>query len=94
MIPKYTIEYATSFRRHTDTRHYSTDDPVAAKEFLEELLDRQLRINAIHHDGVDLPRRDFDEMIKEAAKRLAARRICTSLGISPEEEHFRFGLAA
>jgi hypothetical protein len=43
---------------------------------------------------VELPEKDSDKMIKTAAAMLAARRICESLGIKPEEEHHRFGFSA
>jgi hypothetical protein len=94
MLPKYTVEYSTQFRKHAQTNHYSTDDPVACEAFVEELLDRGFQVQAIKHEGLDLPKHDFDKMIKNAAGMLASRRICGSLGIKPEEEKFRFGFAA
>ena len=94
MLPKYTVEYSTQFKKHAQTNHYSTDDPVACEEFLEELLARGFRIQAIKHEGLDLPNHDFDKMIKNAAGMLASRRICGSLGIKPDEEKFRFGFTA
>jgi hypothetical protein len=94
MIPKYTIEYATQFKRHAVTSHYSSDDPIACEEFLEELLSRGLKIKGIKHEGVDLPKHDFDRMIKTAAGMLASRNICASLDIKAEEEKYRFGFAA
>jgi hypothetical protein len=94
MLPKYTIEYRTQFKKHAQTNHYSSDDPVACEEFVEELLDRGFRIQAIKHEGLDLPKNDFDKMIKTAAGMLASKRICAALGIKPDEEHFRFGFVA
>ena len=94
MIPKYTIEYTTPFRRAAAAHHYSTDDPVACEEFVEDLLERGYGIQAIKHEGVDLPRQDFDKLIKTAAGMTAARRICVSMKIKPDEERFRFGFAA
>ncbi|MGZ8900733.1 MAG: hypothetical protein ACXW3Z_11610 [Limisphaerales bacterium] len=94
MIPKYTVEYGMQFRKHADTSHYSTDDPVTCEQFLEELLDRGLSIHKIKHEGVDLSPHDFDRMVKNAASMLASKHVCTSLGIKPEEERFRFGFAA
>jgi hypothetical protein len=94
MLPKYTVEYTVPFRKHAQTHPYSSDDPVACEEFVEELLERGFRIQAIKHEGVDLPKHDFDKMIKTAAGMLASKRICASLGIKPEEERFRFGFAA
>lgn len=94
MLPKYSIEYTVTARKRNFNHHMSTDDPVAAEEFIEELLDRGYRIHGVRHDGVALPDRDFDKMIKTAAGMLAARRICNSLGIKSEEEHHRFGFSA
>ena len=90
MIPKYTVEYATTFRKHAQKSRYSTDDPVTCEEFVEELLDRGFKIEAIKHEGVDLPKPEFDKMVRSAANVLASRKICASLGIKPEEEHFPF----
>src|SRR5436190_23608065 len=79
MLPKYTVEYTTQFKKHAHTNHYSTDDPVACEEFVEELLERGFRIQTIKHEGVDLPTHDFDKMVKTAAVLLASKRICASL---------------
>ena len=94
MIPKYTIEYTTKFRKHTQTNHYSTDDPVACEQFVEELLERGFPIHGIKHEGLDLPKHEFDRIVKTAAGMLASNRICASLGIKPEEEKYRFGFTA
>ena len=94
MIPKYSIEYTVTFRKQDFMHHLATDDPVAAEEFIEELLERGYKIRDVRHDGVELPPKDFDKLIKTAASMLAARRICDSLGIKPEEEHHRFGFTA
>ena len=94
MLAKYTVEYSTQFRKYSQTNHYSTDDPVACEEFVEELLERGFIVRAIKHEGLDLPRHEFDRMIKTAAGMLASKFICASLGIKPEEEKFRFGFAA
>jgi hypothetical protein len=96
MLPKYTIEYAVEFarHRHAPVTHFSTDDPVACEEFLAELLERGLRILGIKHEGLELSKTEFDRILKTAARMVAARRICASLGIKPEEERFRFGFAA
>ena len=91
MMPKYNIEYALHFKRSPEVYHYRSDDPVACEEFLEELLERGYHINAIRHEGLELPKADSDKMIKTAAGMLAGKAICSSLGISTEEEHFRFG---
>ncbi len=94
MLAKYHIEYTIRFRRHAQTSHHQTDDPVACEEFLTELLERGYHIEDIKHEGVSLPRHDFDKMIKAAAAQLAARHVCASLNLKPEEERFRFGFAA
>lgn len=94
MIPKYNVEYTVDLGRHAHTSHYTTDDPVACEQFLTELLERGHRIRGIHHDGVELSKVDSDRMIKTAASMLAAKRLCLSLGIKPEEEHYRFGFTA
>ena len=94
MLPKYTVEYTAQFRKHAHTNHYSTDDPVACEEFVEELLERGFGIRAIKHDGLDLSKHEFDRMIRNAAGMLASKHICASLGIKSEEEKFRFGFTA
>ena len=94
MLSKYTIDYSANFQRHTHDNHYATNDPVACEEFLEELLERGFRVNAIRHDGLDLPKPEFDRMMRTAAGMLASQSLCKSLGISPEEEHHRFGFTA
>jgi hypothetical protein len=94
MMPKYNIEYAVPFKRSAEVYHYRSDDPVACEEFLEELLERGYRIQAIRHEGLDLPKLESDKMIKTAAGMLAAKAIRSALGISTEEEHYRFGFTA
>lgn len=94
MLAKYNIEYATHFKRHAPTYHYYSDDPVACEEFLSELLERGFRINAIRHEGVDMPKPSFDKMVKTAAGMVASKSVCNALGISAEEEHYRFGFTA
>jgi hypothetical protein len=94
MIPKYTVEYSTRFRTHAQTNHYATDDPVACQQFIEELLEMQFSIRGIKHEGLDLPKHEFDRLVKTAAGMLASKHLCASLGIKPEEEKFRFGFTA
>ena len=94
MLPKYTVEYTTLFKKHGQTNYHATDDPVACVEFVEELLERGFAIRAIKHEGVDLTKKDFDNIVKTAAGMLAADRICISLGIKAEEQRFRFGFTA
>jgi hypothetical protein len=94
MLPKYTVEYSVHFNRHMQTNHYSTDDPVACEEFLVELLEHGFRICSLHHEGVDLPKPEFDRFVKNAAGILASKHICASLGIDSDEAHTRFGTPA
>lgn len=94
MLAKYHIEYAMHVGRNAQVNHYQTDDPVAAEEFLVHVLEHGYRFHALRHEGVALPRHESDKMLKTAAGVLASRHLCTSLGIKPEEEHFRFGFAA
>ena len=94
MSPKYTVEYTTQFKKHAQSNHYSTDDPVACEEFVEELLERGFAVRAIKHEGLDLSKPEFDRIVKTAAGMLAAKHICASLGIKPDEEKYRFGFAA
>ena len=91
MLAKYVVEFATPFRRHSQASHYTTDDPVACEEFIEELLEKGCLIQAIRHEGVDLNSHQFDRMIKIAAGMLAGKRICASLQIKTEEEKYSFG---
>jgi hypothetical protein len=94
MLPKYTVEYVPPFPKHAPIMHYSTDDPVTCEEFVEALLSRGFRIEAIKHEGLDLSKQDFDRMIKTAAATLASKCICASLAIKPDEVKYRFGFAA
>jgi hypothetical protein len=93
MMPKYTIEYAVPFKSSPEIYNYRSDDPVACEEFIEELMERGYHIKAILHEGLDLPKMELDKMIKTAAGMLAAKAICSSLGIAAEEEHYRFGFS-
>jgi hypothetical protein len=96
MLKKYTIEYSLAFRKHAPSeRHqYFTDDPVACEEFVQGLLEHGMGLHAIKYDGVDLPKTDFDRIVKIAAAEVASRLICRTLNIKPEEERYRFGFAA
>lgn len=96
MLKKYTIEYSLQFRKNSPPQHheYFTDDPVACEEFVQGLLERGMGLHAIKHDGADLLPVDFDRMVKIAAWEVAAKLVCTSLNIKPEEARFRFDLIA
>jgi hypothetical protein len=94
MLAKYKIDYGIRFHGHTEKHHRYTDDPVAAEQFLSELLERGFAIDGITHDGVALPRHEADRMIKTAAGMLATRHLCASLAIDSAEAHHRFGSPA
>ncbi len=96
MLKNYSIEYSLHFRRHTPPERlvYFTDDPVAVEEFVENLLEHRMALLAIKHEGVDLPKLEFDRLVKLAAARAASKLICASLNIKADEERHRFGFAA
>ena len=98
MIAKYNIEYAIPLQGrdhpHEQTQHHLTDDPVICEAFLSELLERGIKIKSVSHEGVALPKNEFDMMIKTAAGMLATRHICRSLGVDSVEAHHRFGSPA
>lgn len=94
MLAKYNIEYTIPFKRHAQTHHHLTDDPVACEEFLAELLERKFQIGRIHHAGVDLPQAEFDRFIKTAAGMLVSKHLCAALDIDSVEAHHRFGSPA
>jgi hypothetical protein len=94
MLTKYKVEYAIPFSRHDQPHEHLTDDPVACEEFLTELLERGFKIKAVLHQGVVLPKVEFDKMIKTAAGMLSTNHICRSLGIDRVEAHHRFGSPA
>lgn len=93
MLKNYTIEYSLRFRKHSPPEHHEfyTDDPIAAEEFVQELLERGLGLHAIRHEGADLSRADFDRFVRLAAAEVASRLVCTSLNLKPEEVRNRFG---
>jgi hypothetical protein len=96
MLTRYSIEYSTGFRRHHPSPHqqFYTDDPLECEQFIQDLLERGMALHTIRHDGAELPRNEFDRLVKLAAAAGASHRICTSLGIKPDEERHRFGFAA
>jgi hypothetical protein len=96
MLKKYTIEYSVRFRKHSPPQHhqYFTDDPVACEEFVQALFENGMGLHGVKHEGVELPKAEFDHIVKVAAAKLASKLICTSLNIKPEEERYRFGFAA
>ena len=47
MLAKYKIEYGIKFHGHRQKHHDLTDDPVAAEQFLSELLERGFQIDGV-----------------------------------------------
>jgi hypothetical protein len=96
MLKKYSIEYSPRFRKHSPSapHDFFTDDPIVCEEFVQELLEAGMALHSIKHDGVELPRVDFDRIVKIAASGIAAKRICASLNIKTDEERHRFGFSA
>ncbi len=96
MLTRYSIEYSTGFRRHHPSPHqqFYTDDPLECEQFIQDLLERGMALHTIRHDGAELPRTEFDRLVKVAAAAGASHRICTTLGIKSDEERHRFGFAA
>jgi len=96
MLKNYTVEYSLNFRKHHPAQHhqYFADEAVACEEFVLELLERGMALHAIKRDGADLPRAEFDRIVRVAAGELAAKLVCTTLHIKPEEARYRFGLTA
>jgi len=94
MIPKYQIEFSLDFDKGIGLSHHQTDDPVACEEFLKLLLEKRVRIVAVKHEGLPLEGKQLDRMLKTAAGMLAAEHLCASLGLTAEEERYRFGFAA
>lgn len=92
MLPKYKVTYDIDPHGKMPASHFTTDDPVACETFLTDLLDRRLHIREIAHEGVALPPKQFDGMIRSAVLQLASHHVCTSLKISSDDAHVRFGL--
>ena len=96
MLKQYTVEYSFQFRKHSPPLHHEfySDDVVECENFIQDLLASGMGLHAIKRDGADVPKTEFDRIVKVAAGEVAAKLICTSLQIKPEEERFRFGFAA
>lgn len=92
MLPKCKVTYDIDPHGRMPASHFTTDDPVTCENFLTDLLDRRLHIREIAHEGVPLPPKLFDGMIRSAALQLASHHVCASLKISSDDAHVRFGL--
>lgn len=93
ILPKYHVVYSLEFKHQPEEYDFRTDDPVACEEFLAKLLEKKVRIVAVRHDGVDLPEKQFTQMIRTAAGMVASRHICAALKEDYEAVHHRFGFA-
>lgn len=94
MLAKYKIDYSIPFHHEDQPHHYVTNDPVTCEETLVKLLEHGFKITAILHQGIELPRNEFDRMVKTALGMLMSRHLCLSLGIDKVEAHQRFGVPA
>jgi hypothetical protein len=96
MLKLYTVEYSFQFRKHSPPPHHEfyADDVVEVENFIQDLLATGMGIHAIKNEGADVPKAEFDRIIKVAASEVAAKLICASLHIKSDEERFRFGFAA
>ena len=92
MLSKYKVTYDIDPHGKMPASHFITDDPIACETFLTDLLDRKLHIRDIAHEGVALPPKQFDEMLRSAVLQLASHHVCASLKISSDDAHVRFGL--
>jgi hypothetical protein len=94
MSSQYTIDYlpyiarrGREFTRHADTR-------AEAEEAVMQLLSAGARILVIRCSGAEMPGREFDQLVKEAAVRFVSGLLCVSLALSAGEIKDRFSLAA
>lgn len=96
MLKPYSVEYSVQFRKHSppDRHQYFADDVVAVENFVQDLLARGMGLHAIKRDGGDVPRIEFDRIVKIAASEVAAKLVCATLHIKADEERQRFGFAA
>ena len=96
MLKQYTVEYSLQFRKHSPPQHHQffADDVVECENFIQDLLGHGMGLHAIKFEGADVPKAEFDRIVKVAAGEVAAKLICTSLHIKPDEERCRFGFAA
>ncbi|MDR3406240.1 MAG: hypothetical protein P4L99_27400 [Chthoniobacter sp.] len=94
MLYKFTIDYARHPRSQEPAGTHRTNDPVEAEEYIMQLLHARSCILSIKHEGVDLPRPQFDQMLKVAGERLLTESLCHALDIDTAEVRHRFGFAA
>ena len=94
MLHKFTIEYTRHPHSNEPSGTHRTDDPIEAEEYLMQLLHARSRILSIKHEGVEISRAQFDQMLKVAGERLISEGLCHALDIDAAEVCHRFGFAA
>ena len=94
MLTKFAIDYVILPQHNQQVSTHFTDDPVAAEEFLMQLLLAAAHIKEIRHDGVVVSGHQFNRLLKTAAERIASSLLRTSLGIDSVNVKDRFGFAA
>ncbi|HSI64940.1 MAG TPA: hypothetical protein VLE43_17570 [Candidatus Saccharimonadia bacterium] len=94
MIAKYDIDYTVFPEHNSKISSHRTDDPVAAEEFLMQLLVSGARIHGIKHEGIALERVQQDGMLRAAAERLCTQLLSRAVHIDSAETKHRFGFAA
>ena len=96
MLKTYTVEYSLQFRKHSPPQHHEfyADDVVEVESFIQDLLAHGMGLHAIKHEGADVPKVEFDRIVKIAANEVAAKLVCESLHIKADDERQRFGFAA
>jgi len=94
MLYKFTIDYTRHPRSLEPAGTHRTNDPIEAEEYLMQLLHARSRILSIRHEGVEIPRAQFDQMLKIAGERLISESLRHALDIDTAEVRHRFGFAA
>jgi hypothetical protein len=94
MLIKFTIEYTRHPHSNEPAGTHRTNDPIEAEEYLMQLMHARSRILSVKHEGVEIPRVQFDRMMKVAGERLVSEMFCHALDIDTAESRHRFGLAA
>ena len=94
MLTKYKVQYSIPFSHQDQPHEHLSNDSVACEQFLTDLLEHGFKIKAVLHEGIELPKVEFDNLIKTAAGMLASNHLCRTLGIDRVEAHHRFGCPA
>jgi len=94
MLAKFDIDYIIHPHHNKRVDTHRTDDPVAAEDFLMNLLASGSRILAIKHEGVELDPVKSDRMLQVAAARLGTLMLSASLDLDTSDVKHRFGFPA